>query len=419
MAARYFRNTARCMQRLGFLKPLLTLASSRESWDFESFGRELVRAVTRRAKATIDDSTETYIRRRLTDRTYNDLKKRLAANSGANEAVPLEVQDIYLSSPGLTSRTGKLVEGDWRKYPLLAAQLGFVRRGTFSALVRGMAFLEVCSSTEMQAFERVQPGCNPFVLHPPQALLLLYAFVENDGDVIKPLYGHLQDLDDGFSDRDAGEYLPEIYREIERAESKRNLTIEEREELEKLLRMAQSIAEWKGRKYTGSGALTEAATARLEPYTDMGLLDKPDPFRYEYRFTQRGRAFAEALSQVDDLDRFLSEGFFGALAQLFHSRPKHRRHVPLLVKALHRTWQDLKSGLGYAPVKELALLTVARSIPDSGFYFEVQEAFEALREFQKERPDCLRFTVNRMGELAHVKFLKEPSSSADATNADE
>jgi len=419
MGARYFRNTARCMQRLGFLKPLLALASSREAWDFESLGRELVGTVTRRVKATIDDELETYIRRRLTDRTYNDLKKRLAAKNSLPEAVTLEVQDAYLASSTLPSNTGKLVEGDWRKYPLLATQLGLVRRGTFSALVRGMAFLELDAASQAQMFESFQAGCNPFVLEAPQTLLLLYAFLENDGDVIKPLYGCLRHIGGVFSDRDAGDRLPEIYKDIERAESKRNLTIEEREELEKLLRMAQSIAEWRGRKYTGSGALIEAVTVRLEPYVDMGILGKPDPFRYEYTLTERGRAFAAALAKVDELDGFLARGFFGAVAPLFHSRPRHRRHVPLLVRALYDSCMDLKSGLGYTPVKELALLTVTRSLPDSGFYFEVQEAFDALREFQKEHPDCLRFTVNRMGELAHVKFLKEPPVSSDATNAHE
>jgi len=407
------------MQRLGFLKPLVALASSRESWDFESLGRELIRTVSQRTKATISSGTQTYIRRRLTDRTYNDLKKRLAAKNSPTETVLLEVQDTYLASSALPSQTGKLVEGDWRKYPLLATQLGLVRRGTFSALVRGMAFLELCSAPETRAFERLQPECNPFVMQPPQTLLLLYSFIENDGDVVKPLYGHLQHLGDVFSDRDAGDHLPEIYRGIERAESKRNLPIEEREELEKLLRMAQSIADWRCRKYTGSGAITEAVTVRLEPYVDMGLLDKPDPFRYEYGLTEQGRAFAEGLAQVDDLDCFLVSGFFGAIARFFHSRPQHRRHVPRLVRALYRTCQDLKSGLGYVPIKELALLAVARSLPGSGFYFEIKDAFEALRKFQKEHPDCLRFTVNRMGELAHVKFLKEPSTSSDVTNTDE
>ena len=276
-------------------------------------------------------------------------------------------------------------------------------------MVRGIALLRLCSKKERIALAKYVSDCNPFAISPSQALFLLYCFIEKDGDIVRLLFRQiLSHRRDSFSDREAGDYLPEVYREIERIESKRNLTIEEREKLEKLLRMAESISRWKGKTYIGGGAREEAIRCRLEPYVDLGLLEKHDPFRYQYSISNKGHTFFSTLVNCKDLPDFLQNRFFSACAPLFSKRPRHRKHIPTLVRALHKSWMELKSNLGYAPILEISLLTLSRSITKTGFYFEITESFEALRQYQKENPDCLRFTVDRMGNLAHVKFLKKP-----------
>jgi len=401
------------MQRLGYLKYLVHLAFSRETSDFETLGKELTRAVTCHVTVPMSPEVVEYIRKRLTDSAYDQLKKKLARNASEQpSSISLEVQDVYLAFPILPSQTGKLVLADWRRYTLLGTQLGFLRQGTYSALVRGVSLLRLCSEPELKAFTAYNPEQNPFVISTPQALLLLYSLIENDGDTIRLLYRHLLAREsEAFSDREAGDYLPDVYREIERAERRRNLPIEEREKLGKLLRMADNIEKWRGRSYTGSGALIEAITARLEPYVDLGLLRKPDPVHYEYAFTDRGRAFFSNLVNSQDIADFLQNRFFSVSAPLFRKQARHRKHPPSIAKALYKSWTELKSGLGYAPITELCLFAVSKSVSETGIYFEVAESFAALRSYQKEHPDCVRFTVNRMGKLAHVKFLKEPSDA--------
>lgn len=412
MAARIFTNTTRCMQRLGYLKHLAHLAASRETSNFETLGKELLQAATRRVTVSVTPEIKGYIHRRLTDRVYNELKKKLGPNAvgQGTESVNLEIQDVYLASDSLPSRTGKLVLGDWRKYTLLGTLLGLVREGTYSPLVRGVSLLSLCANRERIALAKYASDYNPFAISPSQALFLLYCFIERDGDVVRLLFRQiLSDQRNSFSDREAGDYLPEVYRQIEREESRRSLTIEEREKLEKLLRMAESISKWKGKTYTGGSAREEAIRCRLEPYVDLGLLEKPDPFRYQYNLSNKGHVFFSALVNYKDLGYFLQNSFFRVCAPLFSDRPTHRKYVPTLVRALYKSWIELKSNLGYAPILEISLLTLSRSISKTGFYFELTESFEALRRYQKEHPDCLRFTVDRMGNLAHVKFLKMPS----------
>ena len=412
MNARFFTNTTRCMQRLGYLKHLAHLAASRETSDFETLGKELLQAATRRVTVSVTPEIKGYVHRRLTDRVYNELKKKLGPNAVGQgpESVNLEIQDVYLASDSLPSRTGKLVLGDWRKYTLLGTLLGLVREGTYSALVRGISLLSLCSNRERIALTKFASDCNPFAIRPSQALFLLYCFIERDGDVVRLLFRQLfSDQCYSFSDREAGDYLPEVYREIERAESRRSLAIEDREKLEKLLRLAESISKWKGKTYTGGGAREEAIRCRLEPYVDLGLLEKPDPFRYQYNLSNKGYAFFSTLVNCKKLGEFLQNRFFSACAPLFSERPRHRKHVPTLVRDLYKSWIELKSKLGYAPILEISLLTLSRSISKTGFYFELTESFEALRRYQKEHPDCLRFSVDRMGNLAHVRYLKKPT----------
>lgn len=399
------------MQRLGYIKYLLHLSSAKESSNFETLGKDLTQTIIRHISLTLTPEIEEYIQQRLTDRAYKDLKKKIANldRNKVSESIKIEIQDAYLASYHLPSRTGKLVFEDWRKYVPLGINLGLVRKGTYSTLVRGIALLRLCSDGEIRAFENYKASHNPFIISPSQGVFFLYCLIENDGDVIRLLYRRLMmNYKNIFSDRDAGDYLPEVFRALEGIERKRSLTIEEREKYEKLLRIADSISNWKGKKYVGGGAREEAIRFRLEPYVDLGVLEKPDPYRYKYRISKQGKAFMRTLTDCENLNDFLKNGFFKASSQLFSENSIRGINIQSIINVLYESWTELKSQLGYAPISDIFLLGVSRSVSQKGFYFELSESVETLKKYQKYHPDCLRFAVDRMGKLAHVKFLKEP-----------
>jgi hypothetical protein len=316
----------------------------------------------------------------------------------------VEVQDLYLADPRLPSRTGKLVSEDWRKYPYLGIHLGLIRAGTWSSFERGMALLQLTPKAELDAFREYNPEANPLFLSSGQQILLLYCLLENDGDVLKQLYGRLQERD-SFSDRDAGDLLPDIFRAISQQFWNRGLPAEERDRLDRLLKIAESIGQWRGRPYSGGGAREEAIKVRVEPFTDLGFLLKNDPYRYEYRLSLQGRAFFTALGPTTDIGTFLDTAFFQTWAAACgpaHARPATNDEMRA---ALVRAWNDIKSPLGYAPIVDTALLGGIYALTEQGVYFEIATARQFLRDWQKESPTSIRFSVDRMGNMAHVRLL--------------
>jgi len=402
------------MQRLGYLKRLTRRVIALSTSSADNLGNDLTQTVMRKVRVPLTTDRVAYIRQRLYDRVYNGLKKQAAAWSEGEEAiVAMELQDLYLADPTLPSQTGKLVRNDGRKYPALGVALGFIRAGTYSANTRALSLLYLTPETELQAFLDYQPEANPLRLSRPQALLLLYALLENDGEAVAPLLSQLaNEAADGFSDREAGDRLPEIYRALIKRHRSRLLSADERERVEVLSQVADSIEKWRGRSYSGGGAREETSRPRVEPYTDIGLLTKPDTFRYSYAFAPAGLAWADTLAGIESdaqVAEFLATHFFATAAHAWEITATPVTDPVAVVSHMHRAWQAIRSAGGYAPIEEMALVAGVEALLEHGLIIEPAVAREAIIAYQKANPYQVRFTVNRMGVLAHARFLEEPS----------
>ncbi|MBM4448444.1 MAG: hypothetical protein FJ015_04305 [Chloroflexi bacterium] len=409
----YFRvldSAKRPMQRLGYLKHLMNRCAALETSNIETLGRDLAETATRQVRTFLTPELTKYARHRLTDGTYRTLREQVAAweRGEAKGQVFIEIQDVYLSDFQLPSRTGKLVSEDWRKYPYLGVHLGLIRAGTWSPFERGMALLRLTPKAELDAFREHNPAANPLYLSPGQRILLLYCLLENDGDVLKQLYTHLIERQ-SFSDRDAGDLLPGIFRAIGQQFWNRSLPIEERDKLERLRKIAESIEQWHGRSYSGGGAREEAIKVRVEPFADIGFLLKDDPYRYEYRLAPEGQAFFATLGPAADIGPFLDTTFFQTWATTFCPADARPASNGEMRAALVRAWNDLKSPLGYAPIVDIALLGGIYAFTDLEVYFEIATVRQFLRDWQKESPTTVRFGVDRMGNMAHVRLFDVPA----------
>jgi len=405
----YFRvldSAKRPMQRLGYLKHLLNRCAALETSNVETLGHDLTEAVMRKVRTSVTPELADYVQRRLTDSVYRTLRNQVATwkRGGMLNDIYMDIQDLYLSDSRLPSRTGKLVSEDWRKYPYLGVHLGLIRAGTWSPFERGMALLQLTPKVELEAFREYKSDANPLFLSLGQRMLLLYCLLENDGDVLQPLYGQLVERD-VFSDRDAGDLLPEIFRALSQQFWNRGLPAEERDRLDRLLKIAESIGQWRGRPYSGGGAREEAIKVRVEPFTDLGLLLKDDPYRYEYRLSPQGRAFFTALGPTTDIGTFLDTAFFQTWAAAFGPADACPATDDEMRTALVHAWNDIKSPLGYAPIVDVALLGGIYALTEQNVYFEIATARQFLRDWQKESPAAVRFSVDRMGNMAHVRLL--------------
>ena len=412
---RVFANPDRCMQRLGFLKHLIWRASQSATNNLSTLGKDLVNAVSQRVSVALLPYLQEYIKTALTDPIYKNLRSMAAGpleETSDKSIVQVEKQDIYLADFDIPSRRGKLVKEDWRKYPYLALDLGQLRKGTYSLLVRGQSFLSLVREEERKAFSMVgvassNGNSNPFRLTMPQRLLLLFSIIDRDGDVINRLYRKLLSLCEPFTDREAGDYLPEIYRAIAKESRPKVRSGDDLSRIQKLLDTATKIEAWKGKPYTGKGARELTVTVRLEPLVDLGLLSKPGSFAYRYQIPEPTKTFFEPLIKSESIEHFLHYCFFDASNKVFNLNREHRADRETILPEIQKAYTVLKSTLGYAPILEVALLAGIYSITDAGSYFEISEAIDTLKSFQKERPTLIRFNVDRWGALTVVKFNSE------------
>ena len=403
----------RTMQRVGFLKLLCAQTARVETSNIDTVGKQFVQTLLKRVRLTppYSESLREYVRLRLTDRVYHDLRKAVLNGAASPGAVSLEIQDLYLSEPALPSNTGKLVEANWRFYPYLTTSLDLIKPGTYSILTRALALLAVTPKEEIAAFDSYDEKHNPLRISPEQAAVLLYCFIDNDAEIIYRLFRTLIDLKDkSFDERTAGDFLPQIIRESANSFRNASLPVEDRERLGMLEKVAGSIADWKGKPYTGSGSREEFIRVRLEPYCDLGLFTKPDKHRFAYRVTPALRTLITNWHDLKATDDFLKQRFFTTLAGL-HRLKAQKAKDDEVKKALLDAGETLKSTLGYSPITDVGLLAGIRLLFQQKRILELFWTRTFLQAWQKEEPNLVRFTVDRMGALAYVKFLQVPAPS--------
>lgn len=408
---RVFTNPNRCMQRLGFLKYLVWKASRSATNNLSTLGNDLIALVSQKVSVTLTPELQEYIKTALTDPIYKNLRaiaSKPLDESSDRPIVQVEFQDVYLANSDISSRRGKLIKEDWRKYPYLAIDLGLLRKGTYSLMVRGQSFLSLVPEKETKAFgssglTSINADSNPFRLTMPQRLLLLLSFIERDGDVLSRLYNRLL-LPEPFTDRDAGDNLPEIYRSIAKEGRAKVRSGDDLSRIQRLLDAADKIETWKGKPYSGKGARELAITPRLEPFVDLGLLSKPDPFAYRYQITEVTKTLFEPLVNSESIEHFLNHSFFEVANKGYNLNGEHRTDRETILPAIQKAYTVLKSPLGYAPILEVSLLAGIYSITGSGAYFELSESLDTLKSLQKEKPELVRFNVDRWGALTFVKF---------------
>ena len=399
MFIRVAKNPHRSQQRLGFLKYLTYRALQYDSNTIIGLGTDLLRVISKKVNIELNKSLETYIKYRLRGKFKNLL-------SDKQLKIFLEIQDIYLASSQIPSNTGKLYLSDCEKrYPYLLSSLGLTRERTNSLLVRGKVFLEFVLKKELDSFIDYNKSLNPFLLNDYQKYIFLYSILENDGDVIKPLYIQLLKLKDSFTDWIAGDFLPDIYFKIIKNYRSNVTSGIDKEKLDRLYDSAKRIERWVYKPRTGGrGAKLDAITPRLEPFVDLNLLIKKNPYKYEYYLSEQGKVFFKLFCSNESVDKFLGSSFFFALNKTFELKANPIKKDEI-INVLFSAFNKIKSPLGYAPIKEIALLGAIKSLVNNRKYFEVYQATEIIMEYQKSHPYKVRFQMNRSGAPVYIKFL--------------
>lgn len=405
---RAFTNPKVCLQRLGFLKPLIWKASLSSTNNLRILGKELISIVSKKVNVSLTPQVKEYIIEGLKSPIYKNIRDNISNSNSTN----LEIQDYYLSHEGIPSKTGKLVSDDFDKYPYLAINLGLLRKVNYALLVRGCAFLSIISEDEIRAFNFSSVNgdivTNPLELTIPQKILLLYSFLEFDGDVLKPLYNNLLSISRTFNILDAGSFLPQIYNEI--AKKCIDNQSQDKNRARSLLKVSHSIEKNINKKSrnTSHNSLTHNIIPRLEPFVDLNLLEKTNFYSYNYSIPEKSRDFFISLANSDNIEDFLKNKFFksivlsGILQQQCNYTNKIENILPLIIKSYNK----LKDPLGYAPISEILLLSGIFNIVENNNYSEISDGIELIMNLRTKYPYEIKFNVDRRGKPTYIKFEK-------------
>jgi len=407
---RIIGSTARRMQRLGFLKHIVASASPQRPSSAAAIGRTLLSTVSHKHVTVIRSETKEYCDRVFSEQHYSALRSQVqqAAEQQPPGQVNLELQDIYLSQDGLPSKRGRILsekEKDIHVFPTLAVNLGFLTPETCVLTSRGRLFANTISPGELDAFNRPS-DINPLIISPGQAIVLLFSFLETDGDLASMLYPVIAKKDGEFADYEVGDLIGELLSDYLLRVEKSATRMKDKTEISKLKRTAESIKRWKNKPYTGKGSRDEWATLRLEPLVDIGLLIKPDKFAYKYAFTDNGRLFSANLETSNDLEPFLMDNYLSATAQLLGIQTSPVVNSDEALDFLKESNRLLANNIGYSDVTDTALLSAINLLQKRNKVLEIGKSIQILKEAQKKTPHNIHFNIDRWGNLKFISFRK-------------
>lgn len=405
---RVIETPRRSMQRLGFLKLLVSNSTRQSTETLIGAGQELIRSLTSKVALPWDGHLARYIRSGLSEQTHAIARRGaadfLAEGCASASEIEVEIQDAYLALGDLPSRRGRLAPTDDSRFPHWGVSLGLNRKEPFGILARGSVLLTLVTESELAAFRSFDPSNNPLVLTRPQRLFFLYALLEKDLSILVPLHEELLRRDGYFSDLEAGDLLPELYASASKSLRNTGRGGHDADRAFQLAETADAIKARQGKSY-GKTVREQTVTPRLEPLVDIGILTKPDPYTYSYKFTSHGRDF---FSKMEGKWPCSSSGFGKAAAAFLGYEDREVSTDSDLLYLLHGAWDKLKGQLGYAPITETSLLGLINGLEQGAGWFEPAEATASLLRIHKEVPGLLRFNMDQQGKLSVVRFLRAP-----------
>lgn len=398
---RVIENTEYCQQRLGFLKYLVWRCASLGASNLMTIGKDLINTVTTKVALPVSDDLLEYIKTKKNYYLYRDIEKKLNKEKGT---VRLEIQDAYLSDRSSPSGTGKLLAYAWEKYPYLSISLGLVRKTSYSITSKGQLLLQLTNKNELQAFKEYLPQVNPLIIDEKQKLLFLFLLLENDGDVVKLLFEKALELKE-VTNRSLGDHLSDIYLRLIKTATNNIKSGDDLEKIQRLSDKAKILEQWKGKPDTGSRtARNKAIIVRIEPYVDLGLVEKKTPFGFQYKISTEGSIFFSKFVKSTNIHNFLFNEFFQTCNLAYRFEAKHFKKPEDIYEVFLESYNVLKSPLGYAPIEELILLAGIKSITEKKIYFEIKDGIEVMESLQKDKPYLINFNIDRTGNLTYVRF---------------
>jgi hypothetical protein len=383
------------MQRIGHLRVLLQAAGKGKRRTAEDLATLLMKTLDQRIPADLLPHSN------LWDWVSKRQQQERSGSPGSHGREMVRWQDAYLSDPTLPSFTGSLsstrVAIDVVRWGLAAGV--FSKEGTPSGIGSALSRLD---SVAGMSGTRYKPNLNPYLLD-QLALPWAHALLPADWQVVARLLPRLTS-DADFDRTAAGDLLAPIFDEI-RHELLSSRAPEDRRRAKSLEGTITALARQKGTQTRG--VREHLVAVRLEPLVDLGILVKPDPYRWIYRRTESHGTEDYVPSRISTAQ--MADAMGAALAPA--------SSWDQVWAALYAAQEVIRSPLGFAGFPEVAIVATYFAAVN-GSLLELSTAYQLISWAQQTPEIGIRVNVDRFGKLRHVRLpeaipeilLKKPTS---------
>ena len=396
----------RSMQRFGFVKWVLTLASASNAQSLESLTRAFFSEVTAVKPVDLEarETFEKYVCQQQLRRRYSD--KRESA----------EIQDLLLSNTTLPSHTGAITgelertgyrHAVYVEIPAWAVRLRLLRQQSYTLTDRGRVLL-LAGKSKSQNASQTNKG-NPFILNLSERYVALYCMLDVDGDLLSGMYTRLLESET-FTRSHAGNMAVATLEEL-RDKRLKNVSAGRMQQIRVMLDRA--VAAVRKQKYGGQGPRESIATPRTEPLVDCGILAKPHPDKYEYTFTRWGKSFLTELVSAESVSGFLECNLSRAMSGLTNQLVG----TTATLNCIDQAYSKLKSGIGYVSLRELAVLGIAQTLQaPANNLFEIDSIEQVIRQAAAQGDRGVRIAMGRMDRRSQVRIHSRAFKTDDSAN---
>lgn len=402
-AIRWAHYSRRSMQRLGFIKWVLSCASTSRAQSLESLSRAFASRVSLRGPIP-GEFAERF------DRFVTLLKLQRRYELGAETA---ELQDLLLSDDSLPSQSGSItgdIDAEGYRHtvhvevPTWATRLDLLRENSHTLTERGRVLLMLDPSFGSRAasLREGQLGRNPMSLDPAERFAFLFVLLDSDGDLIREMLGRLA-RNGEFNRALAGIAALEGLKALRAA---RLSSATSGKLLQLRVHCDRVIKSMEDQKPSGMGPRESVVTPRTEPLVDCLVLEKPSPGSYEYRFTAWGAKFVEALTSAPSVSTFVLNGLAACVAE---SVGKSISPQPPTLDAAVPAYSRLRSGMGYVSMRELSMAVVAEAFRNERPLHEIASVEGAIASGTKDRR--VRLAAGRVPGRPQVRIDLSPTGA--------
>ena len=405
--------TRNSMQRLGYMKVLVNLVPSDHGIDSNALINKFFTTVSN--KVSVDITKNLYFCKSLIDKKllsfrYNSINRAVIDKvlSGEQISEPsytsIEIQDLYLSDYTLPSITGAITQ-DVQGEPLnLAIQIGLLRDKNHGLLSLGN-MLKVNSPNILQSFNMYDETSNPFALTLADKIILLYALLSSDIDIITRILRIATDMKN-FDRGSIGDRIPEILEEIIKLYQPKAITQTDRTRITRLKEISKSVEKMIGKPSGGTGRAREQfITPRLEHLVELGFLVKVNQYGYEYKICDQIPKLQQYLSLLERDNACIDRIFFSLVNLLYYCNADKIESQGEICKTIKEHSVILRDAVGYSSIVE-TIIDSNIALLERGKYFEIGDGVIALEEYQKQNPRKLRFMIDRSGKTSYFKFME-------------